>query len=223
MASRSTFTPMTEVGKDTWKAEHLEAYGDLGIDWPASLPEPSLNLVWFGTHAEGFYFCRGYMSVRAAELAFYLMVRCPYLSAEPELVDINPSMARLRQGEEASRDVDEADKQKHNPWWKGLVQTLTGGAVPVIRYMSNGYKVCRPVFGVEAFRAIGWGREDWQGSQKWPDRMLVNMAGNAFSAFALLPISQVALSGAGDMRRGTISAKLAAPKDGSDSECSISS
>lgn len=177
-------------GKDSssekWKTEHVEAFQELGVRWPPELTLKPFEFAWVEMEPCGFFFMRGFMSERATELAYYLMVRFPFEIDEPEFCDVNPSLSRIC-----------ADKANASPW-RTTLATFTGGAIPVIRYRHGGQVVCRTLFGIEAFRAIGWDQQHWR-EGCYSDQMLRNMAGNAFSGFALAPMLLVAFGFFGEM------------------------
>ena len=54
----------------------------------------------------------------------------------------------------------------------------------------------RPVLGLEEFRIIGW-HDNWWHPARFPDNLLSNMAGNAFYAFAVVPILMTTFAGQG--------------------------
>ena len=176
-------------GKDhsseKWKEEHIEAFQELGARWPPDLALKPSDVKWFDMDPVGFFFMRGFMSERAAELAYFLMLRFPLETDEPEFCDVNPTLGRIC----ADRDSSP---------WRTTLATITGGAVPVVRYWNRGKAICRPLFGVEAFRAIGWSPQHWR-EGRYSDQILRSMAGNAFSGFALAPMLLVALGFLGEM------------------------
>ncbi len=66
----------------------------------------------------------------------------------------------------------------------------------VVRYTFKESVIVRPVLGIELFSVIGWHFNFWRDG-KYPDGLLSNMAGNAFSAFAFLPMIMTAVAGQG--------------------------
>ncbi len=192
--------------------DHCHLFREADLAWPPEIPPPSLESHWFGTETCGFYYIRGDLSDRAAELMFFLMVRFPYLSADPEMVDVNFSVNRLTQ---QSGDEDA------NPW-RSVLPCITGTAHPVVRYkLANGKHVVRPIFGCELMQIIGWSFADWAPhGERFDDSLLVSPAGNAFSAFALLPAALTALCMFGSYIQVIEAGLEEAPLEVSDSEVS---
>jgi len=172
----------TASSKEKWRSDHIDAFRTLDLSWPVELPTSAWEFKQCGEPPAGFKMMRGCLTDRAAELAFFLMVKFPCVADPPvvEFVDVNPSMPRLCQDDES------------NPW-RQHIPTITGEGHIVLRYRLRGYLILRPLFGFEAFHAIGWGPDEWV-SGPYPDAILTNLVGNAFSGFALLPMLMV-LSG----------------------------
>lgn len=166
-------------GKEKWREDHCEAFRALALEWPPELPTAPFAFREMGP----FMFMRGGLSDRQAELAFFLMVRFPFLGHHlTEFIDVNTSLGRLLQNGD-------------NSPWRPTLPTVTGSARPVIRYRAKGSIVVRPVFGFEAFQVMGWSLQDWAPMDELPlDNFLTNLVGNSFSGFALLPMYMV-LSG----------------------------
>jgi hypothetical protein len=83
------------------------------------------------------------------------------------------------------------DKGTRNPW-KSVLPTMVGSSKFVIRIVdATGLLTIRQLTGVEAMRCIGWDICDWKEDPLragHPDSLLRNLAGNAFSAFAVAPL-----------------------------------
>lgn len=181
--ARRTSTMVVPVSnassREKWRSDHIDAFRALGLSWPAELPTSAWEFKQCGEAPAGFKMMRGCLSDRAAELAFFLMVKFPYVADPPvvEFVDVNPSMPRLCQDDES------------NPW-RQHIPTITGEGHIVLRYRLRGELVLRPLLGFEAFHVIGWAPDAWVGGP-YPDATLTNLVGNAFSGFALLPMLMV--------------------------------
>ena len=74
-------------------------------------------------------------------------------------------------------------------------------------HRQNSQVVLRPALGLACFQAIGWDVLAWELTESSPipipyeSSMLVNMAGNAFSAFAVALTVTTLLAGWGSLRK----------------------
>ena len=84
--------------------------------------------------------------------------------------------------------------------------TLGGSGKPMVRYRQSSQVVLRPVLGLECLQIIGWDITAWRLTKSssipipYENSMMVNMAGNAFSAFAAAPMFMTLLAGWGSLR-----------------------
>lgn len=137
-----------------------------------------------------FWMLRGSLCDRMAEMTCFLMLRFAFdIKGAPEFVDVNPSLGRQC-----------PPPYSDNPW-RTTIPCLTGSGRVVVRFFDiqlNAVLV-RPLLGVETMAVIGWDYTFWrlQGASKYSDSLLLNLSGNAFSAFAVLPMAMTAFSGAG--------------------------
>ena len=169
-----------------YMAEHLEFYHDAGFEWPpteAQMRDP----IW--QHVTP------YVSPRAFQVAFFCAMKFPDRIAEEEhgFIDINFNMRLLL-------NTDKLGKLK-SPWSPHpgcllsttilLMRTLPGtridydAKVPIWRQW-----LYRIVCGVELMSMVGWCHTKWGGTMpEWaPHELLTDLAGNAYSAFAVGPV-----------------------------------
>lgn len=181
-------------GRDTkWCSEHCSAFRELGLPWPTELPAASFDAPPAGTHTfkdlseQSYEFWRGSLPDRAAELAFFLAMKFTFeADSAPQFVDVNSSLSRLCQDAESCP-------------WRTSVSTITGQSRIVVRYRMMGVIVLRPLLGLEGLSLIGWSMNFWISQVRFSDALLLNMAGNAFSGFAALPMLMSLLAGGGVM------------------------
>jgi hypothetical protein len=107
--------------------------------------------------------------------------------------------------------------------WKAAPPTLVGSTLMVVRLAEA--RVIRPLLAFELMQLIGWHRTAWNREERFssqsdmpPSSLCTELAGNAFSAFAVLPLasSLVACTGAisqlrEDLRKSAMAARVAQP------------
>ena len=181
-----------------WKEEHCDAFRAIDCPWPPSLPEyGSMDLFEVECHGERSFFVRCDLGDRTAEMALLFMMQFPYDKTEPEFVDVNPSLGRL-----AARPDDAAQSV-----WRCVMPTLVGSGKTMARYRQKSKAVLSPVLGLECFQTIGWYITAWRLWKSSPipipyeHSMIVNMAGNAFSAFAAAPMFTTLPAGWGSLHK----------------------
>lgn len=190
MAEQSAEPSAKQAKKDTcWQNDHCDEFRGHGLAWPPDLSKGSLVIQELAHH--GTRFERGCLSDRAAELLFFIHTKFPFggsaVGSGIEFVDVNPSISRVLATEGRSP-------------WRQTAPTLTGQALLCVRYrcQSDGLVHVRPATGTESFQMIGWDHTFFsQGRAMTTHSLLSNMSGNAFSAFAVLPMLMVAFSGLG--------------------------
>jgi hypothetical protein len=130
-----------------------------------------------------------HMTARQAELLWLCNSIDPSASDSEhmEFVDVNPSLGRL------------LGRDKSNPW-KITASTLTGMSSMCVRYFHKDQLILRPLTGVEAISMIGWHPTFYRGYVGATQETLANLAGNAFSAFAFMPMLMVSVSGLGILK-----------------------
>ena len=85
--------------------------------------------------------------------------------------------------------------------------TMTGSSLTLVRYRSESIDgppvLLRAMTGVEQMRCIGFDISDYAGDVLPRDRLLANLAGNAFSGFAIAPWIMAGLAALGRARQLT--------------------
>ena len=120
------------------------------------------------------------LSTRAAEALYDCHHKFAFSGSTPEFIDVNNSLQRLLQ---LPRGLPEG----HSPW-STTCPTLTGACVPCVRYDRGGGVVLRPIRGYECMQLAGWDRSYFREELgRFDDKLLINISGNMFSAFALAP------------------------------------
>ena len=153
--------------------EHIDMYHAAGMEWPP--PADELNKLFKGALGE--------MPARSKGLV-YLCHKLfsgddDLLPGIPQLMDANTSIGRLR-------------PDSSSPWFRDEMPTIVGSMKPVVRVRSpSGQDTIRCVSGVECMQMQGWDstwfKHPEDAFQHYKSELLVNMAGNAFSAFACGP------------------------------------
>ena len=163
-----------------WRTEHCQAFRDAGLEWPVPL-ESNMELP-ADEGGRPTRFQKLWLGTRAAELAFYLHKVYPMAvdASEPEWADVNPSLPRCT--------------HSGSPW-KSTCPTMTGQSQMVVRYVLGSRVILRPQSGKESFSLMGWHASYFRGQTSPPDQLLKNLAGNAFSAFAITPVLLLAVAG----------------------------
>jgi site-specific DNA-cytosine methylase len=182
----SALVTLMDTGKKKkiqWKTDHLEIYELKGVAWPPRLSDYN-HVIDFGA-----------MTSRMKELAILLHEVFPPKDGDKDMVvsaDFNMSAKLLLQyNEETGACI--------NPWKGPHIGCLTGHSRWGLRYFHKGLFHIRCLRGIEAMRGIGWELSDYRSTmddgmadpfrcKSVDDLLLLNMAGNAFSGFALAPL-----------------------------------
>ena len=167
---RSTSRTLT-----VWKPVHEQLYALLGIQWPPTIAE---TMVGF--------------TAREAEVVFVADHRWPAKEVGVwEFFDANRSMERVFRWQ----PQQEFDDRLANPW-RSHVPTLVGHSSMACRLKTaSGLVKIKKLHGLEAMRLIGWDLCHWKdgaspfASGKILPDLLLSMAGNAWSAFAFVPLA----------------------------------
>lgn len=194
--------PRGDNTKDAkWRDEHCTEFRELGLPWPCDLPEASFTLDSMrpftfevqteeGVNKVSFDFWRGGLGDRQSEMILYFMVKHPMDKCmQPQFLDANFTLGRLLSYEGVLGP------------WKSCMPCMTGQSRHVMRYYDacSNIFIVRPLLGIEAFATIGWDYEMWwpHSSDRFTDALLLNMCGNAYSAFAVLPMLMTGIAGCG--------------------------
>lgn len=202
---RSTSRTLT-----VWKPVHEQLYAVLGIQWPPMIPE---TMVGF--------------TAREAEVVFVADHRWPATEVGVwEFFDANRSMERVFRWQ----PQQEFDDRLVNPW-KSHVPTLVGHSTMACRVKTpDGTVKIKKLHGLEAMRLIGWDLCHWKdggspfASGKILPDLLLSMAGNAWSAFAFVPLAMSAFGAAlADLFRADDADRVAPSAVAAESVASVSS
>ena len=179
-----TSSPGSASKKDMkWEDEHCTVFRAHGITWPVDFPAM--------VNEEGLIFIHGNLSVRQVELLYFLNRVFPmsYDTKHIEYVDVNPSLGRAVGSEESYP-------------WRTTSTTLVGSSIMCVRYWDDKCNlVVRPLTGIETFSLIGWDPSYYRRKKVGASHeTLGSLAGNAFSAFAVLPMYMVVFSGLGILK-----------------------
>ncbi|CAK0796241.1 unnamed protein product, partial [Prorocentrum cordatum] len=161
-------------GDPNWKLIHEEAFSTYDVQWP---PELSEDLLTFRYRRE-------------SEVAFFGNALFPCSTpGRWEFFDVNRTLERT---------FKYPPKQKRgqltNPW-KEWVPCMTGHSCFVGRIMdANGDTMMKRIHGLEAMQLMGWDLSFYKDGVApfWQERVtpdvLVDLAGNARSAFSVAPL-----------------------------------
>ena len=155
-----------------WHDDHLQRFRQRGWAWPVDFERVAVD--------PEIVFIRTGLSDRAAEVLYYVHKGFPFNdNSEPEFMDCNPALPRV---------VAISGDEERSPW-KVVCPTLIGSSHMCIRHRDNKTNkiVVRPITPLEAFAFIGFQRCDLVLPIPIKPSTALNMAGNAFSAFAVLP------------------------------------
>lgn len=172
-AQKASKTNLNKAAKTDYKAELMNLYEESEIPWPPRFSD--YPFIDFHTFSD-----RESQCVLLCHLCF-----------PPPPQSINGSI--VVQGFDANLGISRllGDKGTRNPW-KSVLPTMVGSSKFVIRIVdATGLLTIRQLTGVEAMRCIGWDICDWKEDPLragHPDSLLRNLAGNAFSAFAVAPL-----------------------------------
>ena len=144
-------------------------------------------------------------------MVFFLNKLYPESAAEQEpadgskfdIFDVNPTLNRILH---VNLKTDVEIRLPEQSIWRPRPLTITGGSKLIVRtHFQNGAVLIRPVTGFECMNLIGWDVALWHPTAaKCTNDLMVNMSGNAFSAFAAGPvlISGLSLCGCPEVEDG---------------------
>lgn len=117
------------------------------------------------------------MTERQYHTVAYMMLQHPQDNALPpgtaETIDYNTSLGRMR----------------NRPWCRNSAPTLVGSTRLFVRvHTGGGNWTHRILSGVEAMALIGWSPEYFASIRDEENSVLLSLAGNAYSGFAVLPL-----------------------------------
>ena len=191
MPLMSEFTVVErEIGNDGWKNMNLNIYRANGFVW---LLDPDTH------HSKSLieYHC---FRPRVIDSLFLLDVLFPPGQCEEpfELIDVNPTLERMLESY-VDEDFKLKDSLGARSPWKSWSPTLVVSGRLVVRHKIDGLRPgascylhnVRLVEPFEAFRLVGWCESMWLPFEKEVTvrdmGVMLNIAGNAFSAFHYLP------------------------------------
>lgn len=189
----------------TYKSEHFELFQAYSMPWPAVLQNEYDG--GFVIHTEG-------LTSRQVEVCIFCHKVFPPGDQRFGFMDVNNWLGMLV-------SYKNQDTEKLKSPWSDHPRTLVGSATMVVRVNDGHTKVVRPLEGWEYMLLVGWPVGAWQADVPLPPRgILSNLAGNAFSAFAMGATIASSLSVAGAVRgvADTCAAEPAATVAGSSDE-----
>ncbi|CAK0804534.1 unnamed protein product, partial [Prorocentrum cordatum] len=174
----------SRASESVWKEEHCNAFRGMEYPWPPEMPAKGVRDKGRKCTVQQdtvFSFYRMMLDDRNAELALFACSKFPMPpDSDPQFFDTKNSYSRT-----FAKDEDASP-------WRTVVPTLTGQGRMVVRYWYDGEVILRPVLGIECMAFAGWHFEWWEEPRcLYDDSLLINLAGNAFSAFAVVPIAMV--------------------------------
>ena len=201
----STDAPAAKVHRTNmeWQEDHLAIFRHAGFEWPPADLES--DPVW---HPSAFSMVR-----RVQEVAFFLHKFYPESAAanktsdgsKLDFFDANPTLNRILN---VNLKIDVEIHLPKQGVWRPIPMTITGGSKLIMRtYFKDGTVMIRPVAGFEFMNLIGWDVTLWHpAAAKCTNDLMVNMSGNAFSAFAAGPVllSGLPLCGFPEVEEGEI-------------------
>ena len=157
-------------GDAMWKTVHEAAYADMDVPWP-----PDISALWM-------------FRDREAEVVFLAnhLFPCKELGMW-SFFDSNHCLER------SLKWPAQGDHGLRNPW-KEYIPTMTAGsAIACRRVNEDSSLTLKKLHGLESFRAIGWDLGHWNGNpfqhEEVTSDLLNDMAGNAWSSWAFMPIA----------------------------------
>ena len=157
-------------GDVLWKTVHEAAYADMDVAWP-----PDISALWM-------------FRDREAEVVFLAnhLFPCKELGMW-SFFDSNHCLER------SLKWPAQGDHGLRNPW-KEYIPTMTAGSVIACRRVNEDSSITlKKLHGLESFRAIGWDLGHWNGNpfqhEEVTSDLLNDMAGNAWSSWAFMPIA----------------------------------
>jgi hypothetical protein len=188
-----------ENGKEGWMAEHCNVFHESGIEWPPILPACGQEGDVVQPSGESFYFSAVGVPDRSAQQTYLFMHLFAYEGDAMEFYDSNFSLNFVLKNFVFGSDSENT----HASPWKEACPTLTGSMRVVVRYrLPDGSVVVRNVAGFEAMQLIGWDLSFWKKNASGvlcKNSLQLSLAGNAFSAFAALPVLLTAFGGLGTL------------------------
>ncbi|CAK0882438.1 unnamed protein product, partial [Prorocentrum cordatum] len=181
--SAAAHGPAPKKGKTdaNWKSVHESAFLQHGVEWPPTLPDE----------------LHSFRYQREKEVVFFANQTWPATASGWQFFDCNHTFERIFKYPSVKEDGS-----LKSPW-KDFVPTLTAQSSIAARFMdSDGRVSMRHVHGLECMHFIGWSLGHYKGQSspfKTPGvtpELLEDMAGNAWSGFAVAPIAIAALGAA---------------------------
>lgn len=182
--------PLAEAGaarctkaEPGFRDEHCELFKHAGLEWPPSLTELALNNLRYKL---------GGLGERCMEVVYFMDQHFPphgplLQTPQLEFMDVNSSLARLLNWQPGSGEEKFAELRYP---WCGSPRTITGQSKIVMRTAQAGVpSSVRLLEGWEVMALIGWSPNMWKkGGPFVQPEVMCNMAGNAFSGFAVGPV-----------------------------------
>ena len=159
---------------EIYEEEHATMYAAFSLPWPPGNRDIELEC--------GEEVSRN-LSGRSAEVVFFCC-KAFEMRSDTEFLDANQSLAWLCKSNDKS------------PWSSHSMFTLTGSCIPIVRQRRDP-PYCAPsvrlMTGVEAMQFMGWDITDFRDIDALyalpnSNAFLCNLAGNAFSAYAIGPV-----------------------------------
>ena len=154
-----------------YEDEHMDVFHELGFLWP---PTATALKELFKESS----ICD--LPQRCQELVYLAHMKYSgpkdLVIGVPEFLDANSSMGRLRLA-------------SGSPWHRNVMPTVVGQMKPVVRVRSqDGSDTIRCISGMECMQIQGWDLTDYCDAEvaasEYRNSLLINLAGNAFNAFA---------------------------------------
>jgi hypothetical protein len=163
----------------SYKEEHFVLFQRCGFEWP---PVAAAVVDGFKIRLHG-------LISRQTEVLHFCHKRFPPTDDTPvQFMDANKSLGML-----VHYKPDDPTAELKSPW-SDYPKTLVGSCSLIVRInikdgCPSNRHVVRPMEGWEYMSMIGWSLSDWDSTGRLPARgILSNMAGNAFSGFAIGPL-----------------------------------
>lgn len=176
-------------GEPVFRDEHCELFKHAGLEWPPALT---------ATAQQDLHYNLTGLGERALEVVYFLDKHFPPKivgtdKPELEFLDVNNSLGRLLKWQSSSSFKEFMELQSP---WAPSPRTITGQSKIVMRSAQVGVPTSvRCLEGWEVMSLIGWSPSMWkEGGPFVQPEVMCNMAGNAFSGFAVGPVLVAALS-----------------------------
>lgn len=171
-------------GDVNWKNVHEKAYSEMQMRWPPSEFSEKMR-------------CLGFKHRESEVIHFAQAMFPPQAVNTWEFFDTNHTFER-----NFRYPWTEEQSQPRNPW-KRWVPTLTTASSMVCRVQHSGESevIFKRLHGLECMRLIGWDLGHFKNGSPFADgvvtpELLADLAGNAWSAFAYLPLAIAAFGAA---------------------------